>query len=72
MEHLAVNHADGVSAEVCAVRDRGAWAYRVTFRDLDADAVIENRTFRSRADAVAYADALCAPIPAGPVSVAII
>jgi hypothetical protein len=65
MDHLAINHADAVAAEVDAILSKGAWRYRVTFRDLDADAVIARRTFQNRASAVAYADALCAPIAVG-------
>ena len=55
MEHLAINHADMVSAEVERTNNRHG-EYRVILRDLDADAIIETRFFQTRADAVAYAD----------------
>ena len=57
MDHLVVNHEDGVSAEVYFDRnDR----FRVVMRDLDADAVIGVRIFPNREQAVAWADQVAA------------
>jgi len=59
MEHLIVNYADMVSAEVeMMTSGKHLGMYRVIMRDLDADAVIAIRFFPRdrRADAIAFAD----------------
>ena len=56
MEHLAVHHADGVAAEVYSEFIKGARRYRVIFRDLESDCIIDSRTYPDRASAVAWAD----------------
>jgi hypothetical protein len=61
MEHLEVNHETMVSAEVeMVLNGKFSGSYRVIFRDLDADAIIEVRYFNRarRADAIAYAKTL--------------
>lgn len=61
MEALFVNHDDMLSTEVDFIRlDR----WRVTFRDLDADRVIETRFFVTREAAVAYAERLAQQVAA--------
>ena len=58
MEHLEVNKDTMVSAEVEMVLDgKYHGHYRVIFRDLDADAIIEVRVFSRdrRDDAISYA-----------------
>lgn len=57
MEHLTVNHQDMVSAEVeMVITGKRLGMFRVTMRDLDADAVIAIRFFPRRADAIAFAN----------------
>jgi hypothetical protein len=63
MEHLAVNHDDMVSAEVERTHNKRG-EYRVIFRDLDADAVVATRFFKTRAAAIAYADAAVGKVAA--------
>ena len=61
MEHLEVNYETMVSAEVeMALAGKFSGSYRVIFRDLDADAIIEVRYFDRdrRADAIAHAKTL--------------
>ena len=61
MEALFVNHDDMLSTEVDFIRlDR----WRVTFRDLNADQVIETRFFLTREAAVAYAERLAQQVAA--------
>ena len=58
MEHLEVNHSTMVSAEVEMVLEgKYQGDYRLTCRDLDADAVISVRIFprAMRDEAIAYA-----------------